>query len=38
MEAMVTIPVEDEQQPKSSTEVVSNVLPGSSLFPRSVGL
>jgi hypothetical protein len=38
MEAMVAAPVKDEQQPKSPTEVVSNVLPGSSLFLRNVSL
>jgi hypothetical protein len=38
MEAMVTAPVEDGQQSKSLTEVVSSVLPGSSLFLCNVGL
>jgi hypothetical protein len=38
MEAMVATPVEDEQQPKSPIEVVSNVLSGSSLFLCNVGL
>ncbi|KAJ1258746.1 hypothetical protein BS78_10G099500 [Paspalum vaginatum] len=38
MEEMVAAPVEDGQQPKSATEVVSNVLPGSSVFLRNVAL
>ncbi|KAJ1275632.1 hypothetical protein BS78_05G150400 [Paspalum vaginatum] len=38
IEEMVATPVEDGQQPKSPTEVVSNVLPGSSVFLRNVGL
>ncbi|XP_035817558.1 LOW QUALITY PROTEIN: uncharacterized protein [Zea mays] len=38
MEEMVAAPVQDGQQPKSPTEVVSNVLPGSSVFLRNVGL
>jgi hypothetical protein len=38
MEAMVAAPVADGQQPKSPTEVVSNVLPSSSLFLHNVGL
>jgi hypothetical protein len=38
MEAMVGAPVEDGQQSKSPTEVVSNVLLTSSLFLRNVGL
>jgi hypothetical protein len=37
MEAMVVAPVEDGQQLKSPTEVVSNVLPRSSLFLHNVG-
>jgi hypothetical protein len=35
---MVEAPVVDEQQPKSPIEVVSNVLPSSSLFLRNVDL
>jgi hypothetical protein len=38
MEAMVATPVEDGQQLSSPTEVVSIVLPRSSLFLRNVGL
>jgi hypothetical protein len=38
MEAMVVAPVEDGQQLPSPTEVVSNVLPRSSLFLHNVGL
>jgi hypothetical protein len=38
MEAMVAALVEDGQQLPSPTEVVSNVLPRSSLFLRNVGL
>jgi hypothetical protein len=38
MEAIMAPPVKDGQQPKSPTEVVSNVLPSSSLFLRNVGL
>jgi predicted nuclease with TOPRIM domain len=38
MEAMVTAPAEDGQQQMSPTEVVSEVLSGSSLFLRNVGL
>ena len=38
MEAMVAAPVQDGQHAKSSTEVVSHVLPGSSTFLRNVGL
>ena len=38
MEEMVAAPVQDGQQPKSPTEVVSNVLPGSGVFLRNVGL
>jgi hypothetical protein len=38
MEAMVAAPVEDGQQLLSPIEVVSNVLPRSSLFLRNVGL
>jgi predicted nuclease with TOPRIM domain len=38
MEAMVTTPVEDGQQQKSPMEVVSEVLGGSSLFLKNVGL
>jgi hypothetical protein len=37
MEAMVVAPVEDGQQLKSPTEVVSNVLLRSSLFLHNVG-
>jgi hypothetical protein len=37
MEAMVAAPAQDEQ-PKSPIEVVSNMLPGSSLFLRNVDL
>ena len=37
MEEMVA-PVKDGQQPKSPVEVVSNVLPGSSVFLHNVGL
>ncbi|NP_001351467.1 uncharacterized protein LOC100278994 [Zea mays] len=35
MEEMVAAPVQDGQQPKSPVEVVSNVLPGSSVFLRN---
>ncbi|CAN6362614.1 unnamed protein product [Urochloa humidicola] len=38
MEAIVAEPVQDGQQPKSSAEVVSEVLPQSSTFLRNVGL
>jgi hypothetical protein len=38
MEEMVAAPFQDGQQPTSPTEVVSNVLPGSSVFLRNVGL
>jgi hypothetical protein len=38
MEAMVEAPVKDGQQLKSPTEVVSNVLPRSSLFLCNVAL
>jgi hypothetical protein len=38
MEAMVAAPVENGQQLKSPIEVVSNMLLGSSLFLRNVGL
>ncbi|XP_035820949.1 uncharacterized protein [Zea mays] len=38
MEAMVATPVEDGQHVLSSTEVVSNVLPGSSKFLHNAGL
>ena len=38
MEEMVAASVEAVQQPKSPIEVVSNVLPGSSVFLRNVGL
>jgi hypothetical protein len=38
MEEMVAAPFKDGQQPKSPTEVVSNVLPSSCLFLRNVGL
>jgi hypothetical protein len=38
MEEMVAAPVQDGQQLKSPTEVISNVLPGSSVFLSNVGL
>jgi hypothetical protein len=38
MEEMVAAPVQVGQQPKSPIENVSNVLPGSSVFLRNVGL
>ncbi|XP_008644809.1 uncharacterized protein [Zea mays] len=38
MEEMVAAPFQDGQQPKSPTEVVSNVLLGSSVFLHNVGL
>jgi hypothetical protein len=38
MEAMVAAPVENGQQLKSPIEVVSNMLLGSNLFLRNVGL
>jgi hypothetical protein len=38
MEEMVAAPVQDGQQPKSPTEVVSNVLLGSSVFLCNVDL
>nr|ACG48388.1 hypothetical protein [Zea mays] len=38
MEEMVAAPIQDGQQPKSPIEVVSNVLPGSSVFLRNVRL
>jgi hypothetical protein len=38
MEAMVATPVEDGQLAKPATEVVSNVLPGSSKFLHNAGL
>jgi predicted nuclease with TOPRIM domain len=38
MEATVEALAEDGQQPKSPTVVVSNVIPGSSLFLCNVGL
>jgi hypothetical protein len=38
MEEMVAAPFQDGQQPTSPTEVVSNVLSGSSVFLRNVGL
>jgi hypothetical protein len=38
MEEMVAAPAQDGQQPKSPTEVVSNVLLGSSVFLCNVDL
>jgi hypothetical protein len=38
MEEIVAAPVQDGQQLKSPTEVISNVLPDSSVFLSNVGL
>jgi hypothetical protein len=38
MEEMVVAPVQYGQQPKYPIEVVSNVLPGSSVFLHNIGL